>query len=140
MTESFLRLPKVKQRTGFGRSQIYLLIKQGKFPKQIHIGSKSVAWLDSEVSEWMKERIRLSRNGLQPNSPPLQTGNQLKNRPSIRPGIVSKDKSKTRFRTLLRHSPKSRRIAPTPLESLVKDLDIEACSMKAKPIQKEKND
>jgi len=62
MTESFIRLPKVKQRTGFGRSQIYHLIKQGKFPKQIQIGPKSVAWLDSEVSEWMKERIRLSRN------------------------------------------------------------------------------
>ena len=62
MTDSFLRLPKVKQLTGFGRSQIYHLIKQGKFPKQIHIGPKSVAWLDSEVSAWMKERIRLSRN------------------------------------------------------------------------------
>ena len=62
MTDTFLRLPKVKQVTGFGRSQIYLLIKQGKFPKQIHIGPKSVAWLDSEVSEWMKERIRLSRD------------------------------------------------------------------------------
>ena len=62
MTDTFLLLPKVKQLTGFGRSQIYLLIKQGKFPKQIHIGPKSVAWLDSEVSEWMKERIRLSRN------------------------------------------------------------------------------
>jgi len=62
MTDTFLRLPKVKQRTGFGRSQIYLLIKQGKFPKQIHFGPKSVAWLDSEVSDWMKERIRLSRN------------------------------------------------------------------------------
>ena len=61
MTDSFLRLPKVKQLTGFGRSQIYHLIKQGKFPKQIHIGPKSVAWLDSEVSEWMKERIRPSR-------------------------------------------------------------------------------
>ena len=62
MTNSFLMLPKVKQLTGFGRSQIYLLIEQGKFPKQIHIGPKSVAWLDSEVSEWMKERIRLSRD------------------------------------------------------------------------------
>ena len=62
MKDTFLRLPKVKQLTGFGRSQIYHLIKQSKFPKQIHIRPKSVAWLDSEVSEWMKERIRLSRN------------------------------------------------------------------------------
>ena len=62
MTDSFLRLPKVKQLTGFGRSQIYHLIKQGKFPKQIHISPKSVAWLESELEAWMEDRIRLSRN------------------------------------------------------------------------------
>ena len=61
MTDFFLRLPAVKQRTGFGRSQIYNLINQGQFPKQIHLGPQSVAWLESEVTEWMKERIRLSR-------------------------------------------------------------------------------
>ena len=62
MTETFLRLPAVNERTGFGRSHIYNLIKLGKFPKQIYLGPHSVAWLESEVSEWMKERIRLSRN------------------------------------------------------------------------------
>ena len=30
-------------------------------PKVVVIGTKSVAWLDSKVSEWMMERIRLSR-------------------------------------------------------------------------------
>ena len=74
MTDSFLRLPKVKQLTGFGRSQIYHLIKQGKFPKQIHIGPKSVAWLDSEVSEWMKERIRLSRKNDTPGEGEILPG------------------------------------------------------------------
>ena len=61
MTETFLRLPDVKKRTGFGRSHISSLIKQGKFPKQINLGSQSVAWIESEVPDWMKERIRLSR-------------------------------------------------------------------------------
>ena len=62
MTEPFLRLPAVKKRTGFESSQIYKLIKQGQFPKQIYLGPQSVAWLESEVTDWMKERIRLSRN------------------------------------------------------------------------------
>ena len=62
MTEPFLRLPAVKKRTGFESSQIYKLIKQGQFPKQIYLGPQSVAWLESDVSDWMKERIRLSRN------------------------------------------------------------------------------
>ena len=62
MTGTFLRLPAVKKRTGFESSQIYKLIKQGQFPKQIYLGPQSVAWLESEVTDWMKERIRLSRN------------------------------------------------------------------------------
>ena len=62
MTETFLRLQAVKKRTGFESSQIYKLIKQGQFPKQIYLGPQSVAWLESEVTDWMKERIRLSRN------------------------------------------------------------------------------
>ena len=49
MTETFLRLPAVKKRTGFGRSHIYYLIKLGKFPKQIYLGPQSVAWRESEV-------------------------------------------------------------------------------------------
>ena len=62
MTETFLRLPAVKKRTGFESSQIYKLIKQVQLPKQIYLGTQSVAWLESEVTDWMKERIRLSRN------------------------------------------------------------------------------
>ena len=49
MTETFLRLPAVKKRTGFVRSHTYSLIKQGQFPKQIYLGPQSVAWLESEV-------------------------------------------------------------------------------------------
>ena len=61
MTESFLRLPAVKKRTGFGRSHIYSLMKKGKFPRQIYLGPNTVAWLESEISDWMKEQIRHSR-------------------------------------------------------------------------------
>ena len=60
MEETFLRLTAVTQKTGFGRSQIYNLIKLGKFPKQIHLGPNSVAWLESEVSKWMEEKVRIS--------------------------------------------------------------------------------
>ena len=66
MTETFLRLPAVKKRTGFESSQIYKLIKQGQFPKQINLGPQSVAWLESEVSDWMEQRILESRGGVSP--------------------------------------------------------------------------
>lgn len=40
---------------------IYKLIKEGKFPKQIKIGSAS-RWLKSEVESWLLERIAVSHN------------------------------------------------------------------------------
>ena len=61
MTETFLRLPAVKKRTGFGRSHISSLIKQGQFPKQINLGPQSDGWLKTEVSDWMEQRILESR-------------------------------------------------------------------------------
>ena len=62
MKENLIRLREVMKITGFGRSQIYKLINIGEFPKQIQISPGSVAWLESELETWMKERIRLSRD------------------------------------------------------------------------------
>lgn len=55
--DRFLRLADVKQRTGLSRSTIYLNISQGTFPRNINLGSRSVAWLESEVEGWMQGRI-----------------------------------------------------------------------------------
>ena len=66
MKENLIRLPGVMKITGFCRSQIYRLISIGEFPKQIQISPGSVAWLESELEDWMEERIRLSRE----NNPP----------------------------------------------------------------------
>ena len=62
MKENLIRLREVMKITGFSRSQIYKLINLGEFPKQIQISPGSVAWLESELENWMKERFRLSRN------------------------------------------------------------------------------
>ena len=53
----FLRLPQVIERSGYKRSNIYLLMNQGKFPKAVTIGPRAVAWLESEVETWMQDRI-----------------------------------------------------------------------------------
>ena len=57
-TRKFLRLPEVLSRTGYRRSNIYLLMSLGRFPKSIPLGGRAVAWLESEVDEWMESRIR----------------------------------------------------------------------------------
>ena len=66
MKNIFLRISDVTKVTGFSRSQMYSLMRKGLFPRQVQIGPKSVAWLDSETSEWIKERIHQSRNNNTP--------------------------------------------------------------------------
>ena len=58
---TLLRLPEVLTRTGLSRSSLYLEISRGKFPKQIAIGSRTVAWIEEEVEGWILERIKRSR-------------------------------------------------------------------------------
>ncbi|HFP0732893.1 TPA: helix-turn-helix transcriptional regulator [Escherichia coli] len=59
---SFIRLSEVMRRTGYSRAWIYRLINQGRFPKPVKIGSRSVAFIESEVDEWINQRIDASRN------------------------------------------------------------------------------
>lgn len=56
-----IRLPQVKQRTGLSRSTIYSLIKGGQFKPPISLGARAVGWLESDVSEFIEERIKASR-------------------------------------------------------------------------------
>lgn len=54
---TLIRLSDVMKKTGFKKSWIYLLINQGEFPQSVKIGSRSVAWVESEVNEWIIARI-----------------------------------------------------------------------------------
>lgn len=57
MRPQILRLPEVKQETGLGRSTIYALIAEGKFPKQVKLtGKRAVGWQAEDISEWIKSR------------------------------------------------------------------------------------
>ena len=55
----FIRLKEVIERTGYQRSNIYLLMNQGQFPKSVSLGGRAVAWLESEVDTWIQERVDL---------------------------------------------------------------------------------
>ena len=43
--------------TGMGKTFIYARMKDGTFPKQIQLGSRSVVWIDQEVIKWMEDRM-----------------------------------------------------------------------------------
>jgi len=61
MAQAILRRKQVEARTGLSRSTIYLHMKKGVFPKPISLGARAVGWLESEVSEWLDQRIKQSR-------------------------------------------------------------------------------
>lgn len=54
-----LRIKSVIQMTGLSRSYIYSLAEQGLFPKSVRLvpGGTGVAWLQSEIEEWINTRI-----------------------------------------------------------------------------------
>jgi prophage regulatory protein len=43
----------VCQLANMSRSTVYLMIKEGLFPKPLQIGKKRVAWREAEVLEWI---------------------------------------------------------------------------------------
>lgn len=61
MSKLILRLPDVCQKIGMKRSSIYAMQKQGDFPQSVRLGPRCVGWLESEIEEWLAERIRQSR-------------------------------------------------------------------------------
>lgn len=53
----FLRLQTVMERTGLSRSTIYERIDEGRFPRQMPLGPRSVGWLEADVSAWIEDRV-----------------------------------------------------------------------------------
>lgn len=60
----FLRRTEVERRTCLGKSAIYGLMKQGKFPAPYRVGEGSisarVAWLEHEVEQWIATRVAMT--------------------------------------------------------------------------------
>ncbi|HQX90425.1 MAG TPA: AlpA family transcriptional regulator [Moraxellaceae bacterium] len=58
-----LRLKAVIARTGLGRSTIYKLQAEGKFPQSISLGARAVGWISSEIDDWVRFKVE-TRNSL----------------------------------------------------------------------------
>jgi len=55
-----IRIRSVTNLTGLSKSYIYELCKKGLFPKSIQLvpGGSSVAWVESEIKDWIDSRIQ----------------------------------------------------------------------------------
>ena len=53
----FLKLKEVMALTALGRSSIYKFMNEDRFPQSVSLGDRAVAWVESEIEEWMHERL-----------------------------------------------------------------------------------
>ena len=59
MSESIrvIRRVQVQSLTGLGRSSLYQAIANGRFPRSIPLGPRSVGWIESEITDWIRSRV-----------------------------------------------------------------------------------
>lgn len=51
-----IKLNQVMEKTTLSKSTIYRLIKTADFPKPKKLSLRAVAWLESEINEWIESR------------------------------------------------------------------------------------
>jgi prophage regulatory protein len=54
--DRLLTLREVTEVTRLAKPTLYRMIKAGTFPRQIHLATQRVAWLRSEVLDWVAEQ------------------------------------------------------------------------------------
>jgi prophage regulatory protein len=56
-----IRLKEVIAMTGLSRASVYKFVSEDRFPAQISLGYRCVAWVESEVQQWIEQRVQASR-------------------------------------------------------------------------------
>ena len=54
----FLKLPAVIEITGKSKTAIYDEMGKGVFPRRYPIGLRAVGWLESEIYEWVENKVK----------------------------------------------------------------------------------
>lgn len=57
-----LRIEDVCLRTALSRSQIFRMVKSRVFPQPVKLCLRASGWVDSEVEQWIQERISKGRS------------------------------------------------------------------------------
>lgn len=65
-----LRISDVMRITRLSRMTIYRMERKGEFPNRRRLGQNSVAWLESDVSNWVSARPVANQDLLAPGATP----------------------------------------------------------------------
>lgn len=55
--QKLIRLPQVIERTTLSRSSIYEMMATGTFPKPVKLNLRANGWLETEISDWVSQRV-----------------------------------------------------------------------------------
>lgn len=61
-TQKFIRLPGVLEKTQLSRSLVYLMAKEGRFPRPHKLSVRASGWLLHEIDEWIAARAAARGN------------------------------------------------------------------------------
>ncbi|MGJ7462331.1 helix-turn-helix transcriptional regulator [Halomonas sp. MA07-2] len=57
MSMKLIPINEVIKRTSLAKSTIYKYMSLGQFPKSIKLGTRKVAWVESEIEIWIQSNI-----------------------------------------------------------------------------------
>jgi len=64
VSTQILKVGEVEQKVKLDRTSIYRMVKRGDFPAMIKLGERSSGWIESEIEQWLEDRIKASRNAV----------------------------------------------------------------------------
>ena len=52
----YIRFKELRKSIPLGRTTIWRMMREGRFPQSRRVGKMAAAWLESEVEEWIRQR------------------------------------------------------------------------------------
>ena len=59
--QKLIKLPKVLEMTTLSKASVYKMLEDGEFPKQVKLGDRGVAWVESDIQSWIDKKIKISK-------------------------------------------------------------------------------
>ncbi len=57
---TFLRIHHVIRMTGLGRTTIYRMVAENRFPSPVRLGARAVAWRREDLETWSQARPNIT--------------------------------------------------------------------------------
>lgn len=56
-TERFLRIKQILEIVPIGRSTVWKMVSEGRFPRPLKLSERCTVWRETDVQQWMNDRI-----------------------------------------------------------------------------------